>query len=216
MFASPPTPLLKERGDKPKIIVCGSTWEKDEQIVSSLKSQVSSLKLIIAPHEINESHIQSTIQLFRQSTILRYSKISKEPVSTALGKLQEAKVLIVDNIGMLSSLYQYADIAYIGGGFGSGIHNILEAVAFGVPVIFGPNHHKFPEAQEIIEQGGGFSISDQEDFKKAMNLFLSDEKILMMASMVCKNFVMQRKGAVDKIVGSLSVRTPSEQLAIRS
>ena len=104
---------------------------------------------------------------------------------------------------MLSSLYQYADIAYIGGGFGSGIHNILEAVAFGIPVIFGPNHHKFPEAKEIIEQGAGFSISNQEDFQKAMNLLLSDEKILKMASMVCKNFVAQRRGAVERIISAL-------------
>lgn len=187
-----------------KILIGGSTWEKDEQIISDFGFKISDLKLIIAPHEINESHIQSTIQQFNHSTILRFSEISKEPVSTALGKLKEAKILIIDNIGMLSSLYQYADMAYIGGGFGSGIHNILEALAFGVPVIFGPNHYKFPEAKEIIEQGGGFSISNQEDFRKAMNLLLSDEKILKMASMVCKNFVSKRKGAVEKIVGSLS------------
>jgi len=186
-----------------KIFIAGSTWEKDEEIISSPQSPVSSLKFIIAPHEINESHINSITQRFNNSTTLLFSEISKEPVSTALGKLQEAKVLVIDNIGMLSSLYQYADIAYIGGGFGAGIHNILEAVAFGVPVIFGPNHHKFPEAKEIIEQGGGFSISNQEDFQKAMNLLLSDEKILKMASMVCKNFVQQRKGAVERIVSAL-------------
>ncbi|MBI4930739.1 MAG: 3-deoxy-D-manno-octulosonic acid transferase [Bacteroidetes bacterium] len=197
------------KGDN-KVVVCGSTWEKDEEIVSSIKYQASLpntyypiLKLIIAPHEINEARIQSTIKQFSNKTILRFSEISKEPVSTALDKLKDAKVLIIDNIGMLSSLYQYADIAYIGGGFGSGIHNILEAVAFGAPVIFGPNHHKFPEAKEIIEQGGGFSIVDTNDFQKVMNLFLSDEKILMMASMVCKNFVMQRKGAVERIISAL-------------
>lgn len=190
------------KGDN-KIFIVGSTWAKDEAIIANCQLPTANWKLIIAPHEINEAHIQSTIKQFGNSAILRFSEISKEPVSTALDKLKEAKVLVIDNIGMLSSLYQYADIAYIGGGFGSGIHNILEAVAFGVPVIFGPSHHKFPEAKEIIEQGGGFSISNQEDFQKAMDLLLSDEKILKMASMVCKSFVSQRKGAVERIVSNL-------------
>ena len=90
-------------------------------------------------------------------------------------------------------------VAYIGGGFGSGIHNILEAVAFGVPVIFGPNHQKFPEAGEIIEQGGGFGIVNAGDFGKVTDLLFSDEKILKMASMVCKNFIGERKGATQKV-----------------
>lgn len=188
-----------------KVLVCGSTWPADEVILSNLQSQLSNLKWIIAPHEINESHIHSILSLFQSSIVLRYSEVSKEPVSSALPKLNEANILILDNIGMLSSLYQYADIAYIGGGFGAGIHNILEAAAFGVPVLFGPHHHKFPEANELAEQGGGFSISNQDDFKKAMNLLLSDEKILKMASMVSKNFVQQRKGAVEKIICNLPV-----------
>ncbi len=187
-----------------KILIGGSTWGKDEEIIANCGLKIADLKFIIAPHEINESHIQNIISLF--PNYLRFSEISKEPVSTALGKLQNAKVLIIDNIGMLSSLYQYADIAYIGGGFGSGIHNILEAVAFGVPVIFGPNHHKFPEAKEIVEQGGGFSIANENNFMKAMDLFLSDEKMLMMASMVCKNFVQQRRGASEKIIQQTYLR----------
>ena len=187
-----------------KVFVAGSSWEKDEQIVSSFSFQGSGYKLIITPHEINDFHIQKIISLFPDS--LRYSEISKESVSSALPKLQEAKVLIIDNIGMLSNLYQYADIAYIGGGFGSGIHNILEASAFGVPVIFGPNHHKFPEANELAEQGGAFIISDDESFKKAVNFLLSDERIRMMASMVCKNFVQARKGAAEKILSETTGR----------
>ena len=197
---------------KPKIIICGSTWEKDEQMISTLIPKafgtqlsfrkLSRLKLIIAPHEINEEHIKKIISSFPDKS-LRYSEISKEPVSSALDKLQESKVLIIDNIGMLSNLYQYADIGYIGGGFGSGIHNILEAVAFGVPVIFGPNHHKFPEAKEIIEKGGGFSITNASDLQKATELLLSDEMTLKMASIICKGFVEQRRGAVQKIVDTI-------------
>lgn len=186
-----------------RIIIAGSTWIKDEEILSSYKLQATSYKLIIAPHQIDESHILRIISLFPDS--LRYSEISKESVSTALDKLQQAKVLIIDNIGMLSNLFQYADIAYIGGGFGSGIHNVLEAVAFGVPVIFGPNHQKFPEAYEIIEQGGGFCIAGANDFKKAMDLLLSDEKILKMASMTCRNFVAQRKGATETILSGIRI-----------
>jgi 3-deoxy-D-manno-octulosonic-acid transferase len=186
-----------------RIIIAGSTWEKDEEILTNCQLPTANWKLIIAPHEINEEHIQKVISLFPDS--LRYSEISKESVSTALDKLLQAKILIIDNIGMLSNIYQYADIAYIGGGFGSGIHNILEAVAFGVPVIFGPNHHKFPEAYEIIEQGGGFCIADANDFQKVMDLLLSDEKILKMASLTCKNFVGQRKGATEKILSEIKI-----------
>lgn len=197
--------------NKLKIIVCGSTWEKDEQIISNIQALIPtrltdgqmsvaiSIKLIVAPHEVDEEHIKRIISLFPDKS-LRYSEISKEPVSSALDKLQEAKVLIIDNIGMLSYLYQYADIAYIGGGFGSGIHNILEAVAFGVPVLFGPNHRKFPEAQEVIEKGGGFSITNENDLQKIIALLFSDEKILKMASITCRTFVEQRRGAVQKIV----------------
>lgn len=193
--------------NKPKIIVCGSTWEKDEQIISTIQHPTSvaigtNIKWIIAPHQVDEEHIKRIISFFSDK-FLRYSEISKEPVSSALDKLQEARVLIIDNIGMLSNVYQYADIAYIGGGFGSGIHNILEAVAFGVPVTFGPNHHKFPEAKELIEKGGGFSIADENDLRKVITLLLSDEMVLKMASITCKTFVQQRRGAVQKIVDGI-------------
>ncbi|MBI3501727.1 MAG: 3-deoxy-D-manno-octulosonic acid transferase [Bacteroidetes bacterium] len=204
-FASSPNPSPAGEGSmsRCKVMVCGSTWSKDEGIISNFKLQTSNFKLIIAPHEISESHIQSIIQLFNHSTILLFSEISKEPVSSAMEKLKAANILLIDNIGMLSSLYQYADVAYIGGGFGAGIHNILEAVAFGVPVIFGPKHDKFPEAKELTEQGGGFSITDEKELERAMTLLLSDEKILKMASMVCKNFVMQRRGAAEKIADAV-------------
>ncbi len=204
-FASPPAPLLGERGvaARSKIFIVGSSWEKEEQIIADCRSQLTAFKLLIAPHEIGEEHIASILKKFPDA--IRYSVVSKEPVTSALDKLEAAKVLVIDNVGMLSNLYQYADIAYIGGGFGAGIHNILEAVAFGVPVIFGPNHHKFPEANEIIERGGGFSISDANDFNKAMQLLLSDEMVLKMASMTCKNFVGQRRGATDRILSQLDI-----------
>jgi len=197
------TSLPGEKGAKAKVMVCGSTWTKDEEIISSIQLPAGNWKLIIAPHEINEEHIQKIQDVFKGS--LRYSVVSKESATTALDKLETAQVLIIDNIGMLSNLYQYADIAYIGGGFGSGIHNILEAVAFGAPVIFGPNHHKFPEASEIIKQGGGFSVSDTGDLQKTMDLLLSDAMVLKMASMTCKNLVQSRKGATERILMQIAI-----------
>ncbi|TAL59556.1 MAG: 3-deoxy-D-manno-octulosonic acid transferase, partial [Bacteroidetes bacterium] len=162
------------KGEK-KIFIAGSTWKKDEEIISGYSLTAAGYKLIIAPHEVNEAHIESALKLFPEA--LRYSMVIKESVTTALDKLEDSRVIIIDNIGMLSNLYQYADIAYIGGGFGAGIHNILEAVAFGVPVIFGPHHQKFPEANEIIEHGGGFCITDANDFNKVLELLLSDEMV---------------------------------------
>ncbi|MFH1004082.1 MAG: glycosyltransferase N-terminal domain-containing protein [Bacteroidota bacterium] len=186
-------PLIEQFKGSSKLIVAGSTWEKDEKIIGKL--QIANCKLIIAPHEIGESDIRRVLAQFPDRCI-RYSELSKE-------NFQTINVLVIDNIGMLSSLYQYADIAYIGGGFGSGIHNILEAVAFGVPVIFGPNHHKFPEANELIELGGAFIISDIEKCNKVVDLLFSDDKILKMASFVCKKFVKEKRGVVEKIVSSL-------------
>jgi 3-deoxy-D-manno-octulosonic-acid transferase len=184
-----------------KILIGGSTWSEEEEIIAKVYNSIPACKFIIAPHEINEEHILQISSLFPGA--LRFSLISKEPVTSALDKLQEAKFLIIDNIGMLSNLYRYADVAFVGGGFGTGIHNIIEAVAFGVPVVFGPNHRKFPEAEEIIEQGGGFGISSANDFLKVMELLLTDDKILKMASMTCKNFIVQRKGAKEKILSNL-------------
>lgn len=198
--------LIEQFKGNYKLLICGSTWKQDEEIIAGFRSP--DFKLIIAPHEISETHINSIVQLFTGTVVLKFSEISQEGVSSALPKLSDARVLIIDNIGMLSSLYQYASIAYIGGGFGAGIHNILEATAFGAPVIFGPNHHKFPEAAELIANGGAFSISGREEFQKVMNLLLPDEMILQMASMVCKKFVQERRGATEKILAETQLTTP--------
>lgn len=196
--------LLHFKGNS-KILIGGSTWLPEEKIIAGWRLPPTDFKIIIAPHDVSEAHIQSILPFFQSSNVIRYSQISKEPVTTALDKLESSKVLIIDSIGLLSNLYQYADVAFIGGGFGAGIHNILEAVAFGVPVIFGPNHQKFPEAAEIVEQGGGFSVADVNDFKKVMDLLLSDPMVLKMASMTCKNFVQGRRGATERILDAVRV-----------
>ena len=127
---------------------------------------------------------------------IRYSQANNENINSA-------DVLIIDNIGILSSLYQYGQIGYIGGGFGKGIHNILEAATFGLPVIFGINYHKFNEAKELIHLGGAFSVTDSTGFEKTMQL-LDDKMVLQTASHIAKYYVQSRTGATDKILNSLN------------
>lgn len=190
--------LVKLFVENYKTIILGSSWLEDERMIS--KFQISNFKLIIAPHEIAEKHLSSIeaqfIPLLRGAGVcLRYSLATEKNIS-------DAKILIIDNIGMLSSLYQYGTIAFIGGGFGKGIHNILEAATFGLPVIFGPNYHKFVEAKELIKLGGAFSIKDISEFEKTM-LLLSDEQVLKTASQISRMYVQGRVGATDKILAKI-------------
>ncbi len=183
-----------------KIIVAGSTWKEDEKIIADWfnksKLRASNFKLIIAPHEISEPNIQSIIQQFNNSTIVKYSQANEQ-------NIQEAEILIIDNIGMLSSLFQYGTIAFTGGGFGKGIHNILEAATFGLPIIFGPNYKKFVEANELIKLGGAFSITNTIEFEKIMQL-LNDQNQLTSASAIAKEYVKSSTGATKKILNFIS------------
>lgn len=187
-----------------KILIVGSSWEEDEKIIANFlenpKSQILNYKIIIAPHEIDENHIASIEAKFipllrRAGGCLRYSSANES-------NIKDAQILIIDNIGMLSSLYQYGTIAYIGGGFGKGIHNILEAATFGLPIIFGPNYQKFTEAKDLIKLGGAFSIKEVSELEKTM-LLLEDKDVLQTASHISKYFVQSRVGASDKIFKSL-------------
>lgn len=183
--------LMKEFVEDKKVIIAGSTWPADEQIINYLTPYIPNIKLIIAPHEIDESHLRSIEAQF-PNDCLRYSAADGN-------NIRDVKVLIIDNIGMLSSLYQYGAIAFIGGGFGKGIHNILEAATFGLPVIFGPNYHKFAEAKDLIRSGGAFCVKDVSELKKTISL-LNDEQVLRTASQICKMYVQSKTGASDKIL----------------
>lgn len=191
--------IVKQFVSDKKVLIAGSTWEEDEKIISeyfnSQKLKTNNYKLIIAPHEIDESHIQSIIGLFNPSSVVRYSEATHKDISSA-------DVLIIDNIGMLSSLYQYGTIAFIGGGFGNGIHNILEAATFGLPIVFGPNHDKFIEAKELIHLGGAFTVSSVNELKKTIDL-LSQSDALQTASLTSKRYVSSRIGATEKILKSI-------------
>jgi len=185
--------LVKQFAADKKVLIVGSSWKEDEEIISSFK--LDHFKLILAPHEIDKAHLDSIIGRFSAVSVLLYSN------ATELN-IKDAKVLVIDNIGMLSSLYQYGTIAFIGGGFGKGIHNILEAATFGLPVIFGPNYKKFTEANELIKFGGAFSIKDVFEFEKTVQL-LSDEQVLKTASMISKMYVKSRVGATDRILSEV-------------
>lgn len=173
------------------VLVAGSTWEPDEQILSKLANAFQSLYLIIAPHEINESHLQKIEAIF--SKTVRFSSYQK---NNAL----DAQVLIIDNIGMLSKLYHYATCCYIGGGFGVGIHNTLEAAAHGKPVLFGPNYQKFTEAIELIEKGAGFSIKNEATLIAKVDQLLHDERYRKHAEHIAYSMIQQNSGATQKIM----------------
>jgi 3-deoxy-D-manno-octulosonic-acid transferase len=187
--------IVKQFITDKKVMIAGSTWEEDEKIISGFKFKISGFKLIIAPHEIGETHIQSIIRKFNSYSVLRYSEAAQKDISSA-------DILIIDNIGILSSIYQYGTIAYIGGGFGKGIHNILEPATFGLPIIFGPNYHKFIEACELIDLHGAFSVSSAEELKKIIDL-LAHSDILKTASLISKSYVSSRVGATNKILKSI-------------
>lgn len=188
-----PNDIAEKFSSNKKTIVAGSTWQEDIMVLSQFQFKEEGYKLIVAPHEVSETNIQSVIKQFENLRVVRYSKANN---------IQEADILIIDNIGMLSSLYRYGCIAYIGGGFGKGIHNILEAATFGLPVIFGTNYHKFNEAKELIGKGGAFSIASADDLKKILAK-LSDSNSLQAASVISKDYVNTRTGATDKILNSI-------------
>ncbi|MBN2814063.1 MAG: 3-deoxy-D-manno-octulosonic acid transferase [Bacteroidales bacterium] len=177
-------------------IVAGSTWPGDEELlVSYIHQSALTVKFIIAPHEIEADHI-SRIESALHVTHIRYSMAHTENVALA-------KVLIIDNIGMLSSLYRYGQLAYIGGGFGKGIHNILEAAVYGMPLVFGPEHGKFREALDLIKAGAAFAINDEPSFLHTMELLVKDLALRNTASETAVAYVQQHAGATGLIISQV-------------
>ena len=176
------------------VLVAGSTWPADEERLSQLHPAFPEWKMIIAPHEIHEAHLRAIEQQFPAS--IRFSKLS--PSVAPSGSLTE-NVLIIDNIGMLSSLYGYGQIAYIGGGFGVGIHNTLEAATYGVPVIFGPHYQKFQEAKDLLVKGGGFSIGSTEELRLVFKR-LTTGSSREAAGKIAGRYVQEQAGATAVIL----------------
>lgn len=179
-------------GEKQMTLVAGSSWPKDEDIFIKYFNGTPELKLIIAPHEIHEAHL-NYIESILKRPYIRYSNATLE-------NIHQYDCLIIDSFGLLSSLYGYGEIAYVGGGFGVGIHNILEAAVYSVPVFFGPNFKKFREAHQMIEEGGGYPIQDEENFWSLMNEFLEYPQVLTSAGNHAGRYVQQNAGVVAKVM----------------
>lgn len=175
------------------VLVAGSTWPEDEILLKELLEKHKDLKAIIAPHEIHDDHINALQKMFPNAMLFsKYDTYTDQQKTVS-------RELIIDNIGMLSSLYHYGRIAYIGGGFGAGIHNTLEAATYGMPVIFGPKYEKFQEAIDLLELGAGFSISKYQELEEAFTALQQSDKLLK-SSLAAKNYVQQRSGATQIIM----------------
>jgi len=191
-------PLIERFKVSYPLILAGSSWEADEDIlIDFMKTGNADLRYIIAPHEIHKERIQQLQEKLPLQSLL-FSELNET-------KVENAKILIIDNIGILSHLYQYATIALIGGGFGKGIHNILEAATFGIPILFGPNYHKFSEAVQLIAKEGAFEFTDNKDFKSKIDLLLNDKKLLEDAKKICLNYVNANKGATEIILQHINL-----------
>ena len=179
------------KGDSPTF-VAGSSWGPDEDLFIKYFNEQPEMKLVIAPHEIDENHLVEIVSKLKRPYV-RYSRATEESV-------KRADCLIIDCFGLLSSIYRYGSVAYIGGGFGVGIHNILEAAVYGVPVIFGPKHHKFLEAQDLIEAKGAYSIKNYDELKKLLDAFFKNMDFYRTTSDLAGNYVESRAGASAKIL----------------
>ena len=179
-----------------KVFIAGSSWLPDEEVFLKYFNLHKDWKLIVAPHVIGEDHLAQIFELLKGRCVVRYTEATEENV-------KDAEVLIIDCFGLLSSIYHYGTISYVGGGFGVGIHNVLEAAVWDIPVIFGPNNKRFQEAQGLIMAGGGFEINDYQSFRDLMLRFETDEMFLQTSKKHAGEFVKGRAGATEKIMGSL-------------
>lgn len=189
-------PIVEQFKQNNPIFVIGSAWTEDIDFLKATINapELSNIKFIIAPHEIHESQIKNWQNSFLKPTAL-YSDFDKNI---------DYKVLIINNIGLLSSIYNYADFVWIGGAFGAGLHNILEAATFGKPIFFGnKNYLKFKEATDLIEFGGAFSFADPADFNRKFIELTSDKNYYLQTSSISKNYVFQNIGATEKIMNYL-------------
>lgn len=191
----------------PFTLVAGSSWPKDEDIILDHFNQHPEMKLILAPHEIHEEHVQGIISKLKRP-YLRYSELKKkwesgEVSADTLPTDQPFDCLIIDAIGFLSGIYRYGDVAYIGGGFGVGIHNTLEAAVYGMPVIFGPNHQAFREALGLIDAKGGFPIASSDEYVQTITRFMADTDALKTAGQNAGRYVQDGSGASEMIFRSV-------------
>ena len=193
-------PIVEEFAKGHKVFIAGSSWQPDEDIFIKYFNEHRDWKLIIAPHVIGEDHLQQIEKLLEGRKVVRYTETSEGAETLA-----DAEVLIINCFGLLSSIYHYADVTYVGGGFGVGIHNTLEAAVWDVPVIFGPNNQKFQEAQGLKACEGGFEITNYEDFARLMDRFDSDADYLKKTGQQAGGYVNQLSGATKRILADVKL-----------
>ena len=188
--------IIKEFKGTSKLIVAGSSWQPDEKLLIEYFRKNKKAKIIFAPHEVKESNIKRLTGSFSEP-VLRYSTAVK------YSDINEYRIMIIDCVGILSSIYRYADIAYIGGGFGVGIHNTLEAAIYNIPVLFGPNYKKFQEAVDLEKQGIAFHISTQKELTAHFEDLINDETKISQIKEKCGQFMQENIGATNKVVNKV-------------
>lgn len=184
--------------DPKKVFVAGSSWQPDEEIFLKYFNNHRDWKLIVAPHVIGEDHLKFIFSLIKDKKVVRYTQATEDNVA-------DADVLIIDCFGLLSSVYHYGDVAYVGGGFGVGIHNVLEAAVWGMPVLFGPNNKHFAEAQGLLQSGGGIEIEDYETFSLIMSQLSDDSAYYGTCGQEAGAFVQSLAGATKKVLSSVKL-----------
>ena len=187
--------------DAPLVFVAGSSWPPDEEIFIKYFNEHKNWKLIIAPHVIGEDHLKQIEKLLEGRKVIRYTTLDG---LDNLENLDKQEVLLINCFGLLSSIYHYGNVAYVGGGFGVGIHNLLEAAVWDVPVFFGPNNQKFQEAQGL-KTSGGFEISSYEDFAAQMDRFAADAAYLQEQGQKAGHFVKGQSGATQKVLSAVAL-----------
>lgn len=178
-----------------KVFVAGSSWQPDEEIFIRFFNEHPDWKLIIAPHVIGEDHLSFILDKLKMKTV-RYTQTNAQEAA-------EARCLIIDCFGLLSTIYRYGEIAYVGGGFGVGIHNVPEAAVWGVPVLFGPNNKRFQEAQDLLACKGSFEVTDYDSFNTIITRLITDDDYRRQSGEASVNYVMSRSGASEKIMQSV-------------
>ena len=189
-----PFPFMETFQQDKKVIVAGSTWGPDEELLAQLLQDFPEYKLVVAPHEITrKEEVKNTFSAYKTTL---YSSMQEE-------QLSDSQVLIIDTIGILSRLYQYSHVSYIGGAFKTGLHNILEAAVYGKPLFFGPHYDHFNEAVNLVEQKGAFSVSSVEEMKATMTNFEQNPDYYTQTCEICQNYVAQNAGAADMIYNQI-------------
>ena len=180
-----------------KVFVAGSSWSPDEDIFIKYFNEHQEWRLIIAPHVISEDHLKEILAKLNRKTV-RYTEATVDNV-------KDAECLIIDCFGLLSSIYHFGEVAYVGGGFGVGIHNVLEAAVWNMPVLFGPNNSRFQEAQGLLKSKGGFEITDYDSFEHIMNSLMTNPEFLEESGNKAGDFVKKMTGATDIVLSQISL-----------